>query len=261
MSDLMLFQTALREYLTARRFAVAVVVVLLPSLLAVLWKYTTDRAFFDPRLAYDALALGLIFGFILIITSMLAGTSVVSQEMERKSIVYLLTRPVPRARILLARFLGMLVPAALTTCLSAFLLAVTCFGPRNLSGTPLMRDLGVLLIGVFAYGSLALLLGTLLRKAIMYAIYFAFGWENTVSNLPGSFRKISIITYLKVLAPHSPPSNGSSDLIEILQHLSPPKAITPSSAVMVLFAVTVAAAALAALVFTFREYSPKDDAA
>ncbi|MGC8834088.1 MAG: ABC transporter permease [Armatimonadota bacterium] len=260
MSDLILFQTALREYLSAKRLAVAVAVVLLPSLLAVLWKYGSNDSAFNPNLAYDALALGLIFGFILIIMSMLAGTSVVSHEMERKSIVYLLTRPVPRARILLARFLGMLVPAALITCLSAFALAAVCFGPRNLAGAPLMRDLGVLLIGAFAYGSLALLLGTLLRKAIMYAIYFAFGWENTVSNLPGSFRKISIITYLKVLAPHSSTPIGGSDLAEILQSLRPPGSITPHTAGWVLFAVTVAAVVLAALVFTFREYSPRDDA-
>jgi ABC-2 type transport system permease protein len=102
--DLFLLRTALRDVLRPKRLTAAILLVLLPAAIALLWRGLVPAKQFAPGDAYNSLAASLVFGFILTILSVIYGTGVVSQEMEQRTIVYLLTRPVPRWRILLAKF-------------------------------------------------------------------------------------------------------------------------------------------------------------
>jgi hypothetical protein len=132
------------------------------------------------------------------------------------------------------------------------------FRPANLGASQLARDLAVLPVGALAYGSLFLLLGTLLSRPLVYGLIFAFGWESWVPNLPGTFQRVSVMSYLRVLAPHPHPSTGQSDLDALLAMLNP-QTITEATAQRALAVIIIVALAAALYVFTKREYVPRDD--
>src|SRR5689334_14795575 len=103
MIDLYLFRTALRDLLRPKRLLVAIGMSLMPAALALFWRYGAHDEF-DPQMIYNTLAGAVVFGFLLVILAVVFGTGVISQEIEQKTIVYLLTRPVARWRIALMKF-------------------------------------------------------------------------------------------------------------------------------------------------------------
>ncbi len=250
--DLFLLQTALRDVIRPRRLTTAVVLALLPGAIGLLWRTLANKNDFVPGDAYNALAASLIFGFILTILSVIYGTGVVSQEIEQRTIVYLLTRPVPRWRILLAKFAGSTLAIIVTVWVSAVLLAVAVYGPGQAFVGPLARDLRILPVGALAYGSVFLLLATLLPRPLTFGLLFAFGWETWVPSLPGSFARLSIMSHLRSLAPHV--ASEKSAFLDLFD-----TDIKPWQARLVLGLVIVIALAAALVVFSHREYAPRED--
>ena len=258
MSDLFLLKTALRDAVRPKRLTTALVLVLLPALIGLLWRSLTPAKKFVPDEVYSNLAASLVFGFILTILSVIYGTGVVSQEMEQRTIVYLLTRPIPRWRILLAKFVGSWLAITLTVCLSALLLALVVYGPGKMGGKSavLLRDLRILSVGALAYGSLFLLIATLLNRALMYGLLFAFGWESWVPSMPGAFGKLSVMSYLRRLAPHVIENDESAE--GFLSAFNP-TTIPIRQAWLVLTLLILVALLAALVVFSTREYAPRED--
>jgi ABC-2 type transport system permease protein len=232
--------------------------VLLPAALALFWRTVAPRDRFVPEVAYNTLSGTLVFGFILVILAVLFSTGVVSQELEGRTIVYLLTRPVPRARILLAKFLGAFTGITLTIWLATLLLALTAYGVGGFGQAMVKRDLAILPLGALAYGSLFLLTATALNRPLIYGLFFAFGWESWIPILPGTFQRISVMTYLRVLAPHTQPEEAPSGLSRLMALLTPQKIAVPA-AWWALGGTAVVALLLALLVFSRKEYAPRED--
>src|SRR5262249_46262128 len=145
MSDWLLFRYALRDLLRLRKLLATALLVALPPLIALLWRSTSGtRHPFDPAVAYNTLSGGLVFGFTLVILAVIFATGAVSQDVEQRTIVYLLTRPVPRWRILIAKFLASLLVIIVTVWLSSAALALVAFGPTRLGESRLLQDVRIL---------------------------------------------------------------------------------------------------------------------
>jgi len=121
------------------------------------------------------------------------------------------------------------------------------------------RDLLILPVGALAYGAICLLLATLFSRALIVGLFLAFGWESWVPMLPGNFKLVSVMTYIRALAPHARPETASVDVMSVFTALNP-ESVPALLSWFVLAAVSLGALVLAAGVFSFREYSPKDDA-
>jgi ABC-2 type transport system permease protein len=273
MSDWLLYQTALRDLIRPRRLLAAAPLIVLPAVLALLWRMVSRPGEFPAEFAYDTLCGGLIFGFTLVILAVLFGTGVVSQDVDGRTIVYLLTRPVPRWRILLAKFMGAFTGIVLTVWLSTALLAVVTFGGAAWRTDVVTRDIGVLAIGSLAYGALFLLTAAALNRPLIYGLFFAFGWESWVPLLPGGLQRVSVMLYLRTLAPHamtqdnglgvalpSGPSRLIERKIDVLGTLLSPVAVSTQAAGWTLAGISIVALALALLVFSRKEYAPREDA-
>jgi ABC-2 type transport system permease protein len=262
MSDLLLIQNALREALRPRRLLVAVLLILLPAALGLASRLLTPTAEFVPADVYDSLEFLFVFTFTLCILAVIYGTGVVSQEIEQRTIVYLLTRPHPRWRILLSKFLVALLVIGMVTTLSTVFLALAVFGPAHFGEAGIGSDLKALWMGTLTYGSLFLLLGAALPRPLLYALLFVFGWETWVPQLPGQFARVSIMTYLKVLSsreiiPDKQNGFGGNLLLAFAQS---PKIEIPVREAWITLSVVAAVALIASLiVFSTREYAPRED--
>jgi len=264
MGELYLVRSAFQDAFRPRRLISNALLLLLPALLAFLWRLLAPKETFSAEGVYDTLVVALVLGFSLTILSVTGGTGVVSQELEQRTIVYLLTRPIARWRILLAKWFVSLVLVAGVTVLSLILLAAVLFGINHLGKADIGPDIRALLFGTLAYGAIFLLLGALLSKPLTYGLLFVFGWESWASNLPGAFGRVSIMTYLRVLAARDidPATAAAPDANNPFTALaaSPNLEITTPQAVWTLLGITAIALIAAIVVFSKREYTPREDA-
>ncbi len=256
-ADLLLYHLAVRDILQLKRIALVAPLAAIPALIALFWRMAAPNGFV-PAVAYNTLA-GLMLVFILVLFAAIFSTGVISQEIEGRTILYLLTRPIPRARILTAKFLGAVSGMCITIWAATLLLAVCAYGPARMLDGAVLRDLLVLPLGSLAYGAFFLFIATALNKPLIYSLFFAFGWESWIPLLPGLFKNVSILTYLRVLAPHPNPVDEGQRLAAFFNTISPNN-IPEWAAWLVLSLVTVGSLALALLVFSIREYAPREDA-
>jgi hypothetical protein len=400
-SDLYLFRSAMRDMVRPKRILTALVLISLPSLIALLFRLNMKAANYKADEIYASLSYNVVFGFILVILAVVFATGALSQEIEQKTIVYLLTRPLPRWRILLAKFAAALVTIVATVCFSTALLAFTTFSfggansrtpvltnsdirdvtslanklkahkdpvseylwtekispttqlmidppPIDTSALPLRalglpaksqavppgrirkqltqelnevlqseeplwdaerfaktpvsatlrreaesnpkgteririnrllleaaypreiahiqsvprlvaRDLLILPVGALAYAALFLFFATILKRPLIWGLVFAFGWESWTPNLPDKFQMVSLMSYLRALAPHDQPDAESVDVSQIFNG-NGGEIISNTLAWSVLACIIIAFLFLAMAAFSNREYVPREDA-
>jgi len=188
--------------------------------------------------------------FLVPLAALFYATALIADEVEGKTLTYLLTRPVRRAAILAGKFAACL---ATTLSLSLPSLVVTFFllttargwGPVGAAVPDLFRDMGVVTLALLAYGALFTLLGVLLKRPMIPGLLFVFVWE-MVANLPGYLPRFTITTYLRSLVRHRTPVEGFSEMFG---------QILPAALCLeVLAAMIVVFLGAATWIFSSREY-------
>lgn len=187
---------------------------------------------------------------VLPLAALFYASALVADEVEGKTLTYLLTRPLRRGSILLGKFGAYLVTAlalALPATVVSYALLTTAQGLPGLSAgaTDLVRDLGVMALALLAYGGLFTLMGVVLRRPVIPGLFFVFGWE-LLANLPGYMPRFTITAYLRSLLRHRPAEEGLAGMFgDVL-----PAALCLG----VLAAATAAFLALSLWIFSRREY-------
>lgn len=246
-----IFAHALKEASRARRVAPWLLMGVLCALLAFFWPNIVPSA--DPNQSYvQVVAMAAVR--VLALGSAILTTAVIGSEIENRTIVYLLTRPVPRWLLLLVRYAASVL---VVFVLAALALVFTSAGAyRGLSGNPyLLRDLGVVLLGAIAYGALFLFLSLALNRALVWCVLFAFGWETAVPTMPGDIYRASILSHLQAAMAHPKPEGAG-----ILALLGGTPPMSPTSGVVTLLVASGALLALSAWWFTHFEFVPREDA-
>jgi len=191
--------------------------------------------------------------FVVPVLGVFYGTALIADEVDDKTITYLFTRPVPRAAVLLGKYLSYLACVTLLVLPSVvvvYFLVVPIGGHIGESFPALAEDLGMLVVGLASYGAVFALVGAWLKRPLIVGLVFAFGWESTVLLIPGYLKRLSVAYYLQALVPHAMPQDSSiSLLLQVFQEL-------PSVAVSLscLAGITVAALWLAGRAIENREY-------
>lgn len=245
-----IFFHALKEASRFRRVAPWLGMGFLCFLLALLWPRIVPST--NPTDSYiSVVALAAVR--VLALGSAILTTAVIGQEIEGRTIVYLLTRPVPRWLLLLVRYAASVL---VVFALSAVAFVFTSGGAFHGGGNPyLLRDLGVIFLGAVAYGALFLFISLAVNRALIWCVLFAFGWETAVPTMPGDIYRASILSHLQAAMQHPKVAGGG---ILALLGGSPP--MSARSGVTTLIVISAVLLALSAWWFTRFEFVPREDA-
>ena len=248
-----IFDLALSGMIWTRRSLLMGALLGLPVLFAVLYRAVLAARLPAQMTGFDLY--GVIVALYVLrnalpLAALFYAVSLVADEVEGKTITYLLTRPVPRSAILLGKFaaflattLGLLLPATVLT----FFLLVSAQGTAGLSAAApdLFRDLGAMALGLLAYGALFTLMGVLLRRPVIPGLLFLYVWE-LLAHLPGYLPRFTVSAYLRSLVSHRPPDEG---LMEVFG-----QALPIGLSIVTLVAMTLVFLAAAVGIFSRREY-------
>ncbi len=196
---------------------------------------------------------GFVVRFAIPVLAVFYGTALIADEVEDRTITYLFTRPIPRASVVLGKYLAYLVCATsvlLPAVVLTWLLLAPIDGALAASFPDLVVDLVIVVVGFVAYGALFAAVGTIFDRPLLFGLLFVFGWENLALALPGQLRRASVAHYLQGLVPHAMPADTPLDVLQ--------RAMTGAPGVLEcalgLGLVTVAGLLIAARVVSNREY-------
>jgi ABC-type transport system involved in multi-copper enzyme maturation permease subunit len=165
---------------------------------------------------------GLIYGmmiwliyvrFLVPVLGVFYGTSLIADEIEDRTLTYLFTRPIQRAAVIIGKYLAYLVCTVLLLLPSVvivFFLVVPLGeggGIARLFPT-LLTDLGMLALGLAAYGALFAFVGARLKRPLLVGLLFALGWEPVALLAPGYLKRLTVAYYLQALVMHDMPQEG-----------------------------------------------------
>jgi len=192
----------------------------------------------------------LFLTFLLPVWGLAFATEALGGERESQSLIWLLSRPLPRWSIYLGKFVALL-PWAVGLSLGGFALICLAAGP------PGWLALRVYWPAVFwatlTFSSLFLLVGAYFRRPAVVAIVYSFCLEVVLGNMPGYLKRVSVGFYARCLMYEQAEGYGIQP--------EKPSVFLPvegATALFVLAAGTVALLALGMWVFSRTQYHEVD---
>lgn len=222
--------------------------------IAWIWKFNGKGL--SPLEAYGQMADVFIFrvaGLAAAVMSM----GVIAQEIDQRTIVYLLTRSQPRWAILVGRWIAAVAATTLIGWVTVLACSVSVMGLDAVTNMTVIRDLGIMCLAAIAYCSIFTLVSLIINRALIFCLLFAFGWETFAQNLEGMSR-LSVLTYLNALTNH--PDLKAKGLLTFMAGDMTFNKPAAWLAFMALAGITVVTVGLAVYAFQNFEYSPREDA-
>jgi ABC-type transport system involved in multi-copper enzyme maturation permease subunit len=234
-----IFDLSLGEMLWSRRTIFMALIVGGPVILAIIVRVL--EAFGLPALRLNGQRVGgmgifgvmiwvLFLRFIVPVLGVFYGTALMADEVEDKTITYLFIRPVPRGAVLMGKYLAYVVCTTLVVLPSVMLVYFLLVRVADVPATfgQLLVDLGLLGLGLVAYGAVFAFVGAFFRRPLVIGLVFIIGWEQTAMALPGYLRRFTVAYYVQALVPHAMPSEGVVGLLQSVFRDTPSPAVSLS---------------------------------
>ena len=211
-----------REMLRRRRILSVGLLMLLPVVLVVAWRVLDKDGVISPGLLLANLSGMVYVHFMVAVVSLAFGLSAIGESADEGTIIYYWTRPLRREAIYIGRLVAaqtvsaVLVSGSLVICF----LVMVAGNLGILSWDFLKLYVGacvVIVCGAWVYTAVFACVGTWLKKPLLPAILFAFGWESIGGNAPLRLQEMTIVFHLRNLLHNSAPDAES--MPNLLQNL------------------------------------------
>ena len=210
-------------------------------------KFLSDWAF----MTYSRWVVHLVFlGFVLPLFTLSYASGAFGTDRESRSLVWLMTRPIPRSGIYLAKFLGTL-PWCLAFGLGGFVAVCLAGGP--VGHEALARYWPAVTVATLAFAALFHLVGAVFRRPVVVGLVYVFFFEAVVAALPGSLKLLSLTFYARSLMYNE--AAGADYPVEMLPAMT--AAVSNETAWAVLIAAPVVITLFGMWLFARSEY--RDD--
>jgi ABC-type Na+ efflux pump permease subunit len=260
---LRVFDMSLGQMLWSRRTVFMALATGAPVVIAVLLRVIHELGVSSFRINGIPVPGPVIFGgmiwllylrFVVPVLGAFYGTSLISDEVEDRTITYLFTRPVPRGAVIIGKYLAYLACTSLVVLpsVTAVYLFITPVAGGSIGGTfpQLITDLALLAVGLAVYGAVFALIGALVPRPLVAGLILIFGWEQIALVVPGYLRRFTVAHYLQALVPHAMPQDDTVTAIQSL-FSEPPTVASSLTSLAVILAVALF---LAARTVERREY-------
>ncbi|RKN38025.1 ABC transporter permease [Streptomyces hoynatensis] len=168
----------------------------LPVLLLIIAVAVRSFSGADDRAATDVLGSFALASMVPLI-GVIAGTGAIAPEIDDGSIVYLLSKPLPRRTIITTKLLVAISVTIVFTTIPMLVAGYILNGnSQGIAGAFTVAAA----VASIAYSAVFLLLGTVSRNAVVFGLVYALIWESLFGNLVPGARTLSIQQWALALA-------------------------------------------------------------
>jgi ABC-type transport system involved in multi-copper enzyme maturation permease subunit len=207
-----------------------------------------------PPNLFSQMGVSYFFQMFILLLALFFGSSVLNEELDNKTMVYITASPIAKPNFLIGKYLANMGVASMISLLGLWIsIMISALGGSRaaLSLENLAVFGGVAVLAVFAYGAFFTLLGSVMKKSGLLGIAFIFGWESIVQFFPGVTQKFTIIHYVKSLLPF-----GNLGKSQFLARFLEPS--STGAAISMLCILIAAFLILACFIFLKKEYVLSD---
>lgn len=188
----------IRQFMKSRSLAVIMVICLIPLAVAIVPHLVSDTV--SLRSIRSTLAntifLNMYATLLIPISVMVLASAAFGDEIEDKTLYILALKPMTRFRIVLEKFLAILLVAAPVLAISIGLVwAVLSWGKLDLTQDflwPMFAGAMVLIIG---FGSIFMALSLYIRRTLLFGMFYVTIWEGALAGFLPGIRSFSISHY------------------------------------------------------------------
>jgi ABC-2 type transport system permease protein len=138
---------------------------------------------------------GLGLAVVLPVISLITGTGVLGSEVDDGTIVHILTKPLPRRDIILAKLGIAIGVSAVTSAVPLFVAGALADSARLGLGLA-----AAAVVGACAYSAFFLLLSLLTRRPVLLGLVYILVWEGLLGRFVSGTRVLSIEQYVITIA-------------------------------------------------------------
>jgi len=149
----------------------------------------------DPAEWGEPVLVGLGLAVMLPVISLIVGTGVLGSEVDDGTIVHILTKPLPRRDIILAKLGVAIGVSAVTSAVPLFVAGVLADSARLGLGLA-----AAAVVGAAAYSAFFLLLSLLTRRPVLLGLLYILVWEGLLGRFVSGTRVLSIEQYVITIA-------------------------------------------------------------
>ena len=202
-----------RQFLDGKAVRIAGLIGLIPAVFALIYLIQPRDTRFD--FFADTLFLNLFAPTVLPIATLILATSAFGNELEDRTLPYLTLKPVSRLRIVLEKWLGVVlvgIPVILFGQVATAIILAFADGndtevryaadPRFADRIPdftsaIWPALAAGAVGVVMFASVFLLLSLYVQRALLAGIFYAFVWESLLGRYLSGIRIVSVKQYVQ----------------------------------------------------------------
>jgi ABC-2 type transport system permease protein len=191
----------IRQFLRSKSLYVVFGICLLAALFAVIPLFNQDEFARTGRLREffgEVLFLELFSGTLLSLATLVISTGAIGDELEDRTLQYLALKPISRARIVLSKYLAVLI--VLIPLLSAGLAlswTICSWGRFDETSDMLWPAIVAATVGIAGFSAVFMLLSMVIQRALLVGVFYVFVWEATLSRFLPGIRMISIRHYMQ----------------------------------------------------------------
>jgi ABC-2 type transport system permease protein len=138
-----------------------------------------------------AVIYGLGFAVVLPVVALIVGTGVLGAEIDDGTIVHILSKPLPRWRIILPKLLVAAAVTAVTVAVPLYIVGVLAEGVRL--GLALVASSA---IGALAYSAIFVALSLMTRRPVLVGLVYVLIWEGLLGNIVSGTKSLSVQQYV-----------------------------------------------------------------
>jgi ABC-type transport system involved in multi-copper enzyme maturation permease subunit len=190
-------------------------------------------------------------GFLMPLFTLAFASAGFGQERESRTMLWLLTRPLPPWAIYLGKYLGSL-PWCILGSMGGFL--VLCLVGGSQGWRAFLVFWPGILAGTLGLSALFHWLGAVVRRPAIVGLVYIFFFETVVANLPGSLKQLSLNYYTRSILYQEATQSLASVRPEQLEVYQP---VTPETAWLTILLVMLGLTLLG--MFAFRRQEPSEE--
>lgn len=188
----------------------------------------------------------LVVSFLLPIWSLSFATEAIGGDRESQSLLWLLTRPIPRWSIYLAKFLAVL-PWTLGLCIGGLWILCAVAGRPGPVAFRLFWP--AIFWSALTFSALFLLMGAYFRRPAVMALVYSFFFEVIAGNMPGTLKRVSVGFYTRCIMFEQAESFGLQPTNPIIY-----EPVSAWTARLILIGATIGLVALGMLLFERQQF-------
>lgn len=254
----LVFRATLRELARRRRVLLMGLIALLPIALTLLWS-SIGREHIPATAFFNNLVALLYLQVLVYLVGLAFGVPTLHDEIEGRTLTYLITRPLSRTAVYAGKLLAVQVLAAGMLALSLVgCFAIMVVGEPGLLTLDFLKlyanHVWVVLLGTACLTAIFAAFGTIAKRPLMLSLLYAFAWETAVSRVPGNLQTWTVSFHVRNLAINEADIERSLfDLVR--QLLGKEVSVSGPESLAVLAGVLVVATLAGGWIFGRKEYN------